>query len=832
MERTDVQAAIRQALESTSGALVVGDPGVGKTTLAAAVAGAVAEASHERSMLWLPTPATALATPWTALDPLLGGEDGSAADVDEVGRLISRCRRALAGLGDRPLLVVDDAHLVDDVTGVVLAELAHAGAAQVVATCRRHPGTPEAFRALVRQNVIEQVDVSGLSYEQVEALLDAALGGPVARETTRQAWEMTGGNPLYVRELVRSLRDADALIEVNGAWVWRDQAVIGRGLTDLIQTELSTLGPAERDVVDLLALAGPTSMDELAGTSVGDVALTNTTERGLVVMESHHRDGITRARLVHPVHAEVIRTTLPPGRRSVLYEQLSAARQGVAHPAALFSTVDWALSCGVTPAVEDLIAATRAAAKVTDFRLTSRLSGAALAQLEPDDPRALDVRLVRAQAARFAADAATARQDLQMVADHLPAGPDGEALRWRHARVTADLHQFVDDDTEAALTTIDGTSLTDPRLQAAREVDRLVRLGWGGEFGRGLPALEEFVEQHRGSRWATPLLGVLIMGLGQSGRLVEALAVADDAFGSWSADPRRSPWLLTELVGARFMTAMWLGDPERGMQVPHVEDHMARHDDAVVQVGNGRYHAARGEWTTAVAHFRGALSRFALRDPFGFGPTASANLAYALAALGDLGGARRAREDYESTRTRASRAVRSDSEMKLLAVSVALGEAETTARCDRLDEWSTREGLWLPAMHARHLRCVAAAAREDEVETAPLAEAAAHVDGPVPPLLLEHAGALADADPVLAGRLAGRLLEHGVWVPERPTGDLTPRQQEIAMLVRAGLSNREIAGRLVLSVRTVDTHVRHVFERLGVNTRADLATALARSGSR
>jgi non-specific serine/threonine protein kinase len=59
-------------------------------------------------------------------------------------------------------------------------------------------------------------------------------------------------------------------------------------------------------------------------------------------------------------------------------------------------------------------------------------------------------------------------------------------------------------------------------------------------------------------------------------------------------------------------------------------------------------------------------------------------------------------------------------------------------------------------------------------------------------------------------------------------GGLTGREYEIALLVADGLSNREIALRLVISKRTVDAHVEHTFAKLGVSSRVQLATWLAR----
>jgi DNA-binding CsgD family transcriptional regulator/DNA-binding beta-propeller fold protein YncE len=57
---------------------------------------------------------------------------------------------------------------------------------------------------------------------------------------------------------------------------------------------------------------------------------------------------------------------------------------------------------------------------------------------------------------------------------------------------------------------------------------------------------------------------------------------------------------------------------------------------------------------------------------------------------------------------------------------------------------------------------------------------------------------------------------------------LSRRELEIARLVAEGLTNREIAARLFISERTVDGHLEHVREKLGVNTRAQVATWVTR----
>ena len=61
--------------------------------------------------------------------------------------------------------------------------------------------------------------------------------------------------------------------------------------------------------------------------------------------------------------------------------------------------------------------------------------------------------------------------------------------------------------------------------------------------------------------------------------------------------------------------------------------------------------------------------------------------------------------------------------------------------------------------------------------------------------------------------------------------DLTAQERQIAEMARDGLSNPEIGARLFLSRRTVEWHLRHVFAKLGIQSRRELPSALAESAS-
>ena len=83
------------------------------------------------------------------------------------------------------------------------------------------------------------------------------------------------------------------------------------------------------------------------------------------------------------------------------------------------------------------------------------------------------------------------------------------------------------------------------------------------------------------------------------------------------------------------------------------------------------------------------------------------------------------------------------------------------------------------------------------------------------------------------GREAPAWFERARW--EEPAqrvlpAPITSRELEVLQLVADGLENREIAARLFLSVETIKTHVRHVFEALNARSRAHAVAIAFRTG--
>jgi DNA-binding NarL/FixJ family response regulator len=82
-----------------------------------------------------------------------------------------------------------------------------------------------------------------------------------------------------------------------------------------------------------------------------------------------------------------------------------------------------------------------------------------------------------------------------------------------------------------------------------------------------------------------------------------------------------------------------------------------------------------------------------------------------------------------------------------------------------------------------------------------------------------------------AERARRELMSTGETVRKRTvesaaSDELTPQEQQIALLVRDGLSNPEVGTRLFLSPRTVEWHLRKVFTKLSISSRKQLRDAL------
>jgi DNA-binding NarL/FixJ family response regulator len=123
-------------------------------------------------------------------------------------------------------------------------------------------------------------------------------------------------------------------------------------------------------------------------------------------------------------------------------------------------------------------------------------------------------------------------------------------------------------------------------------------------------------------------------------------------------------------------------------------------------------------------------------------------------------------------------------------------------------------------------------ASDDQVIPAVQAGAAGYLLKDVEPSGLESAIRLVhDGEALLDPQVAGQVMEQVAHpAPGGDLASLTPREREVLELLGRGMSNRELADTLVVSEKTVKTHVSSILMKLGVHDRTQAALLAVREG--
>lgn len=196
--------------------MLVGPAGSGKTRLASELL-AAAERGGSATARAAATRATSR-LPFGAFAPLLPDEPASGS-VEHRAAFLSQCCAEVAerAEGRRLVLLVDDAHLLDEASAALTHQLAVTGSAFVLTTMRAKSAAPDAIVALWKDGFAERHDLGPLSAQAVEALLVHVLGGPVEAATVAGLVSRSKGNPLFVRELVLAALASGALSRMGGS---------------------------------------------------------------------------------------------------------------------------------------------------------------------------------------------------------------------------------------------------------------------------------------------------------------------------------------------------------------------------------------------------------------------------------------------------------------------------------------------------------------------------------------------------------------------------------------------------------------------------------------
>ncbi len=192
---------------------------------------------------WAQGTTSSAAIPLGAFAALIPDDVRSDEPLELIRRSTERLR---ARAGGRAVCAgVDDAHLLDPASAALVLHLATAAGVFVIATVRAGVTAPDAIDSLWKDGGALRIELRPLSDDALEALVDAALDGPVEQSVVRRVVDWSAGNALYARELIVGALEDGRLTFDRGLWRLRRRAV-SPSLAALVTRRMGALDDAER----------------------------------------------------------------------------------------------------------------------------------------------------------------------------------------------------------------------------------------------------------------------------------------------------------------------------------------------------------------------------------------------------------------------------------------------------------------------------------------------------------------------------------------------------------------------------------------------------------
>jgi len=763
----------------------------------------------------------------------------AAEDEPLEPRLVGATVRAsLATLGERVLVAVDDVQWLDADSAAALAfALRRSASVRVLVALRSGHELPLQLEA-------EMLRIRPLTVGALHHLLGERLGVALRRTPLLRLHEVSGGNPFYALELARVIPEGGQLVLPPSL----DRLVAERIGVLPEETRRSLAALALGDEVDVLGPAVAAGIVEQGeGTmrfahplfAEAAVALLSEPERRALHAAIAKRTSNPEQRARHLAHAAA------EPDENVAAGLAEAARQAAQRGAFAAGAELWELAAKLTPPANDERPRRALEAGIAHVLAGNPDVGGALLEsnIERVPPGPLRQRGLVHLALRLA------REDLHAVVPVLErtlAEVDEPQLRYEVVLLLANYLDLIDEGARADELVVEhlrlveeqdeATVLEDALLLAAARRFCVDRPAWDLlERAREIAASRESDRPHRAWGWA-PLTAAHL----RDGNIEAARAALEerrtDALRAGSASYDCGLLLnlaIVELAAGNARGAHELAD--EALAVAEQMDSPSLICSALISVTDAA--AVLGEVDVARRHARRAFElagRVHAVTPIN---GMLLVLGFLELSLGSTGAAADAYSQITRGGWRRFNSVAGGrGALDAVETFAAIGEIERAAEL--------AAGLPDDAHEKPLAEACVVAARGDLARAIELVRSAAPSPAPIRRAreqlllgrLLRRARRKREAGAVLeTARVAFLALDAPLWAERAaeelarlggrsPAGSrLTESERRVAELVASGLSNKQVAARLVVTVRTVEWHLSRIYEKLGVDSRTALA---------
>jgi DNA-binding NarL/FixJ family response regulator len=853
-------ASVRAALVGDTamcGVVITGDAGVGKTTLARSVT-----QSLPVRTLWVVGLESARAIPLGVFAQLVG----QVRARDRVAALATARKTAISE--GYSVIAVDDAHLLDKLSAILLHQLALDGSMRVIATMRTGQAAPDAITSLCKDGYLRRLHLMPFTKDRCIELVEQALGGRVDALTADLLWESSGGNALFVRHLLEDTLKAGTLRHLNGMWQLRGRAGITAELASMLDIQVETLPSAVLHALQLLTFGEPLGLETLS-MLVGDAPIEDAETRGLIrVVREPHFIG---ARFSHPWLGEVIRRGLGVAATQRLRRELVSALKERPQTTAAerICLAHCMINCGQAPDAPLLVGAARDAIGLANIPLGESLARAAVSCGGGLEASELLARSLLCRGKACEAETVLSQFDPDRLSEP-------ELVRWGTVSIATRHWWLGDSDGAGEVLTLLRARLTHLPLRLLVDgVASASRL-----FENELFEAVTLSERVLAARDAPPAAvqwaafgGAFALAL--MGRADEVAAVAERAR---AVENKAEGLLGYGLAFGEVRALTLLGEYDAAAHQSACEMHVSSAEQylawGITNLLAGTVDLARGRFGHTVARMEDTVAVLTSDPAAPWGFPARLMLAQSYAVLGRLAPCGALIAELRS---------RLGGHVAVLGPQLRVAEAWLAAAQGRIGrgvDWALDAARLAEDCGQRAIEMLAlhdAVRFGDQSCLQRLISVTGGIKGLLAAAIAAHARAVLDRDPAAilvaaqrfeaigallsaadaaaqaaaafqaaddrigafqAGAAATRLAAEcgGIRTPAlavaAPALPLTTREHEIASLVAAGLSNKEIAERLMVSVRTVEGHLYRANIKLDISDREQLATMIREAGER